>query len=86
MSKIPPQQLEQAADLLQAVADELRQISTWLTMGDEDRAAIVLEDAWQTVGAAENLVRRRIRRTPAGWLHNGASYGQYGLHQRGREL
>ena len=60
-AQLPPEQLQLAADQLEWIEGELGRISTLLSMGDEDCAATCPEDACKVVGAAENLLRRRIR-------------------------
>ena len=64
---ITPEQAQQAADRLDQIEMELSAIGTWLTMGDEDRAGILIEDATRSIMAAARLVERRARRFPVGW-------------------
>ena len=77
MAQITPEQAAQAVQRLEQIADELGAISTWLSLGDLDQPAIVLEDATRDVLAAAHQLQRRTRRYPAGWL-NGEPYTQYG--------
>jgi len=81
MSTISPEHREWAVRRLEEIADELGQISTWLSLGDEDRAAIMLEESYRNIEAAAHVVQRRIRTRPAGWL-NGHGYSENGP-QRG---
>jgi hypothetical protein len=56
---------------LREIELQLGDISTWLTMVDEDKAAIVLEQAWQSVAAAGWVLTRQVRTRPEGWLGQG---------------
>lgn len=73
MSRIKPTERAQAAEALDRIGDELAQISTWLSMADEDRAGIVLECAWRDVMAAARVIERPAQGRPRGWLtaHDG---------------
>jgi hypothetical protein len=53
---------------LERAGDELAQISTWLSRADEDKAAILLEEAWRDVSAAGWVLERPVRVKPEGWL------------------
>jgi len=56
---------------LEQLNDEVGAISTWLSQLDEDRSAILLESAWESVAAAAWALERTTRRKPEGWLGDG---------------
>jgi hypothetical protein len=71
MAELSAADRQQVLDRLAQLADELGQISTWLTGLDEDRAAIELEQAWQATAAAGWVLQRPARTRPEGWLAAG---------------
>jgi hypothetical protein len=57
------------------LADEIGLISSWLTGLDEDRAAILLEDAYRSIATASWALERVARLRPEGWTAPGAQQG-----------
>jgi hypothetical protein len=66
----------QALAMLEAMADELGLISTWLSKCDEDKAAITLEDAHKSIAAAAWALSTPLRHHPEGWLSPPRQPGQ----------
>jgi hypothetical protein len=62
---------------LAELGDELGNISTWLTGCDEDRAAILIESAWESVAAGAWALERTARRKPEGWLADPQQNGRH---------
>jgi hypothetical protein len=58
----------QALQRLEEISDEIGQISTWLSRLDEDKSAIVLEDAHRSIAAAAWALQTPLRTRPTGWL------------------
>ena len=52
---------------LEEIADEIGLIASWLTSLDEDRSAILLEDAYRDLYAACWALERPARLRPEGW-------------------
>lgn len=72
MSELERKDRAQALAALEQMADELGRISTWLTKADEDRAAIILEDAHRNIAAACWALSTPLRHHPEGWLSTPA--------------
>ncbi len=68
----------QVLDRLAALSDELGQISSWLAGfgGQEDKASILVEEAWKATAAACWSLERAARTRPAGWLAEPPQQGQ----------
>jgi hypothetical protein len=62
------QDRKQALRRLEALSAELGDISTWLTQADEDKSAILLEDAARDIDAACWALSKPSRMRPEGWL------------------
>jgi hypothetical protein len=58
----------QALARLEEISDEIGAISTWLSRLDEDKSAIVLEDAHRSIAAAAWALQTPLRHRPEGWL------------------
>lgn len=71
MSELTRRDRLQALQRLDELAAEIGQISTWLSKADEDKAAIVLEDAHRSIAAACWAIQTPIRHHPEGWLSRG---------------
>jgi hypothetical protein len=66
---ITPRHRVQAIERLAEIEHELAEISTWLSLHDADKAAIVLECATRDVAAACWTLQPPLRTRPAGWLN-----------------
>ena len=58
MPEITPQEREKALAELERIDQTLLQMSQWLVDAGEERAAIMLEEAWKNVAAAAWLIQR----------------------------
>lgn len=63
---------------LAKIEAELAAISTWLSLADADKPAILLEGATRDVMAACWALQQPMRTRPAGWLAQRANGGGYG--------
>jgi len=74
MAEITPQDRGQALAELERIAQTLTQMSEWLGWAGEERAGVMLEEAWKNVLAAGWL----LQRTPARALPPGQAAGPAG--------
>lgn len=69
-------------DALDRLVDQLAACAAWLNGRGEEQAEILLESAWRDVNACCNVLEKRPRRYPAGWLGSTPQlselYGQNG--------
>jgi len=64
MAEITPQDRGKALAELERIGHTLTQMSEWLYSAGEERAAVMLEEAWKNAVAAGWLMQRGAARTP----------------------